>query len=161
VLDAVPATNGALLGDMDANFQEPNPTREQWLRLHAAVRPPDDSHPVQGWELGEYVALMMILWDENHTKATQYSYMYIMCRLRSSQPSVFHHIEEGCSNCLKDIHSLMVLLGPPAGTYVRMGRTCINCQKDSPFAALFCGWCGRRINDLHLPFSMARETRPT
>src|SRR5687767_14623886 len=147
--------------EMHSGYQESSPTRDQWLRLHTAVRPVDDSHPVQGWELGEYVALMKMLWDKNHATMAQYTYMYIMCCLRSSRRSVFCHIEDGCSHCLDGMLLLVTLLGLPTETSVRVSRTCINCQKGSPFAALFCVWCGDRIKDLHLPFSMRRARRLT
>jgi len=157
--EAVRVASPMMHKELDLDYQESNPTREQWLRLHAAVQPVDDPHPVQGWELGEYVALMKMLWEENYAKMTLYTHMYIICSLQSSRRSVFHHIEGGCSNCLEDVHSFMTLLGPPNGAAVRIVRACMNCQKDSPYAALFCVWCGDRIRDQHLPFSMRRETR--
>jgi hypothetical protein len=141
-----------MVGDMDSDYLTSSPTRDQWLRLYAAVQPTVDVHPVQGWELGEYVALMKVLWEENLSTMTSYIYMYIVSTLRRSRPAVFDHLEDGCSDCLERMQALVGLLGLPTGASVREVRSCVSCQQDSPFAALFCVRCGRRIRDLHVPF---------
>src|SRR4051794_11225589 len=101
---------------MNSEHQEAKPTRGQWVRLHAAVQPAADPHPVQGWELGEYIALLKNLWEEIQPNMKDYTGIIVYQEMNKTYPLIHKHIEEGCSYCLEDILLLFEILGPPKGT---------------------------------------------
>jgi hypothetical protein len=144
---------------MDSEYWQIKPTRRQWIQLHTAVQQFMDVHPIQGWELGEYVAEIKAICEEATNGSVTYIYMNIISQLRTMYPSLFDHIETGCSRCLSEMQLLSIMMGPPNRGCLKEGRTCVSCERESPFAALFCVWCGRRIRDLHFPFYVRRVDR--
>jgi hypothetical protein len=134
---------------MESEEQRSQSVNEELVRLHAAVQPAADQHPVQGWELGELVALTYL---SRADLAPEHQY-YAGGRALSAAPRRVrdHLLQEGCSSCIEEIVLLMELFGDADAANLRQDKRCMHCGQSIPYNAVYCGYCGQKNHGVPLP----------